>query len=852
MTSLLPSGRSAAPASTAPRGRGRRRGRAPEAASEVFRLASACALAGLLGLPDLASGITWTNVNPGGGGAFTCAGSGPTGVILIGSDIGGLYRSDDQGTSWKNVGWLNGNIERCYIASLAFDPQNPWVVHLGTEGGLYRSQDGGNTFDLKYNDGFWASIAVAPSDPDVVYTARMSDHTTVDPAIFRSLNGGVFWSPVGSLPFGTHVIRLRVKPDDPMKLLAVSGWEKLMGSAQPLRGLFVSSDGGVTWTDVHGDSTSGGMTGNPWDAAYDPVHPDTIFATTVVGSGNPDVASTWSGYTWRGTHGSGAWTQVSAHTGAIVLGQGTGEVVTADVRRDGPGCSECGTWSSVNSGQSWTRKSTMAGWDAGWNGSIAWAYNTAFSGIAKTLHTDLSDADAIYWITPQFVWRSADFGASFTNVFTNAAAPGFWSGRGINNVAPASISVVDTVVYAGYYDLGIWRSLDSGESWQASNDPGLSGTWNGRGGNCMTILADPDRPHVVWASQGGSMTLSMLLRSDASATPGSWSITTGLPLGFVSGLALDPASPVMGRTMYVSSNGDVFKSVDDGWTWNLSLDCDSCYVTAASGPLVFSGGQKGLWRSQDGGANWTEISPGIFHLGPSGYSGITGAKWRGPHDIRFWGSEVHVAVNGPGRGLYRSVDGGDSWTLLRPDEYARRIHIDSYGSMYLGSSSATNAGGSGASGSTGIQISRDSGVTWSSLTHGLPYPFVWQIDTMDRPDGTVRLFVGSPGSGYWTGITAGGVPLAVGDGRSPALRLSGFQPNPARERIAVSFSLPTAEPATLEVFDIAGRRVLRRDVGGMGPGSHVLPLGTGFRPAPGIYAVRLVQGAGRPGLCPSS
>jgi hypothetical protein len=338
------------------------------------------------------------------------------------------------------------------------------------------------------------------------------------------------------------------------------------------------------------------------------------------------------------------------------------------------------------------------------------------------------------------------------------------------------------------------------------------------------------------------MTLSLLLRSDASAAPGTWSITNGLPLGFLTGLALDPASPVASRTMYVSSNGDLFKSVDDGYTWGLVFDCDSCYVTAANDSLVFTGGQKGLWRSENGGSTWTELDSATFHLGPSGYSNIAGAKWRGPHDIRLSGSDVHVAVNGPNRGLYRSVDGGDSWALVRPDEYARRIHIDSYGSMYFGSSSATNAGGSGASSSTGIQISRDSGMTWSNLTDGLPYPFVWQIASMDLQDGSVRLFAGSPGSGYWTGVTAGGVPLAVGDERRSGLRLSGFQPNPARERIAVAFTLPTAEPASLEIFDIAGRRLLQRDVGWMGPGSHVFSLGSGFRPAPGVYAVRLVQG----------
>jgi len=85
--------------------------------------------------------------------------------------------------------------------------------------------------------------------------------------------------------------------------------------------------------------------------------------------------------------------------------------------------------------------SDMSGWDAGWIGSIAWAYNSGFSGMAKTLRRDPSNWGVMYWITPQFVWRSSDWGASFTNLFTDQVSPGYWKGRGMNNVAPASLAV---------------------------------------------------------------------------------------------------------------------------------------------------------------------------------------------------------------------------------------------------------------------------------------------------------------------------------------------------------------------------------------------------------------------------
>ncbi len=79
----------------------------------------------------------------------------------------------------------------------------------------------------------------------------------------------------------------------------------------------------------------------------------------------------------------------------------------------------------------------------------------------------------------------------------------------------------------------------------------------------------------------------------------------------------------------------------------------------------------------------------------------------------------------------------------------------------------------------------------------------------------------------------------------PALRfaLMGLTPNPSRDGLTVAFSLPDAQPARLEVMDLAGRRVLARDVGGLGPGDHVMAMAPAGVIRPGIYLVRLERGA---------
>ncbi len=78
------------------------------------------------------------------------------------------------------------------------------------------------------------------------------------------------------------------------------------------------------------------------------------------------------------------------------------------------------------------------------------------------------------------------------------------------------------------------------------------------------------------------------------------------------------------------------------------------------------------------------------------------------------------------------------------------------------------------------------------------------------------------------------------------LTLEGSRPNPARGgRLRIHFALPSDAPARLELFDLAGRSMASRDVGALGPGRHAEDLAAGRALPPGIYLVRLTQGASR-------
>jgi hypothetical protein len=84
---------------------------------------------------------------------------------------------------------------------------------------------------------------------------------------------------------------------------------------------------------------------------------------------------------------------------------------------------------------------------------------------------------------------------------------------------------------------------------------------------------------------------------------------------------------------------------------------------------------------------------------------------------------------------------------------------------------------------------------------------------------------------------------AVGDvAGTLQLALEGARPNPALGPMRVWFTLPTREPATLDVVDIAGRRVLRHQVGSLGAGTHSLTLDAAATLPPGVYFLKLRQG----------
>jgi hypothetical protein len=88
------------------------------------------------------------------------------------------------------------------------------------------------------------------------------------------------------------------------------------------------------------------------------------------------------------------------------------------------------------------------------------------------------------------------------------------------------------------------------------------------------------------------------------------------------------------------------------------------------------------------------------------------------------------------------------------------------------------------------------------------------------------------------------LPGGEAGGGAIVFGLDGARPNPALGgRLSIVFTLPNAVPAQLDLVDVSGRRLVRREVGSLGRGRHTVDLAAGLRLAPGVYMVRLTQGA---------
>ena len=175
-------------------------------------------------------------------------------------------------------------------------PQQPNVFYIGVNnGGVWRTDDFGRTWTPIFDDqptGSIGDIAVAPSDPDVLYVATgeglQRPDLSVGDGVYKSVNGGQTWVNTG-LRDGLQIGGLAIDPKNPDRVFAA-----VLGhpyGPNPERGVYRTTNGGKTWEKVlYRDENTGAI-----QVTIDPANPNIVYADLWENRLAP-----WENGEWRG------------------------------------------------------------------------------------------------------------------------------------------------------------------------------------------------------------------------------------------------------------------------------------------------------------------------------------------------------------------------------------------------------------------------------------------------------------------------------------------------------------------------------------------------------------------------
>ncbi len=467
-------------------------------------------------------------------------------------------------------------------------------------------------------------------------------------------------------------------------------------------GVFRSTDGGDSWRSASEGLTSLAV----YDFAFDPANSRVIYAATTTG-------------VFRSADGGGSWRQrLEGVEGEwrILVDPNDGRRLWAGVEED--------LFTTADGGDSWRQLRGLA------PGKVFQLTALAIDPEPPaTLYAGAQGGPGCMFCDVTFgVFRSGDGGQSWARVFTEIDVDSLV-------VDPGAAGTV----YAGAA-LWLYRSTDGGDSWPQIADLETV---------AHTLELDPSDAQVMYA---GTRSKGLLKSADGGVTwtpmnQGLVDFRSGRAQTRVRAVAPDPATPGVLWAGTASVHGGVFSSRDGGANWarrdagirNTPIES----VAVGTGGRAYGAGRYGLYRTADSGATWELALPVEFlravAVDPTDPDTVYAAR--------------DYAHNGLTDIVFKSSDGGDSWTALEQglepaDSRALAVAPSDPQILYLG---AERTG----SGTPGVYRSADGGATWG-LTNLVFDTYTLAVDPTD-PDtvlagGLLGLFRSTDGGGSWTEV----------------------------------------------------------------------------------------------------
>lgn len=573
---------------------------------------------------------SWRLLGPDGGWVFDLAFAPSRPQALYAGTTSGLFRSLDGGASWSEA---NAGLDpTAYVLSVAVDPVHPLTVYAAQNRAVFRSRDGGATW-LQVSSLSEILKIVLPARGSAVYAVTAGD-------LRRSDDAGATWKVLTrGLPFSYDPLGLVADPVDPSRLYAV-----VRDNASHAYELFKSIDGGFNWKRSD-QGLPGGL--EITVLAIDPRSPKILYAGTLSGRvyKSRDGGALWRPFgpkldqwvtgLWVDPAG-GIFAETSSHGlfhtdsggkawAGTSLGLPQEPVVSALIFPAGNplsplaavytyGLGRPGVFASSDGGSSWVLRS---------------------KGLSVLAVTSVAVApDALWAIGDEILFKSTDRGETWKRVrfepvgLTTLVA-----------VAPADPKTVYVVLYNGT----VWRSRDSGGTWEEAGDPRVLPN---------RLVLDPRSAATLYAAGNGI----------ARSTDGGMTWTRLLD-GVVYDLQISLTSPsTLYAIAYLANHSlQILRSTDDGSTWvSVPTPENRILITLQVHPqspeTLYTTFAGRVYRSTDGGATWASygnyfqfpaitLYPLFFPINP--YA-------------------LHVGVWRDN--VYRLVDGADpnSWEPLGP------------------------------------------------------------------------------------------------------------------------------------------------------------------------------------------